>query len=101
MKRRRESVNERYLRRRVEETGGEVIKVGWPGRRGAPDDLCRWPDLGVHAFVELKSDEQDWDDQPHQIRERRRMHESGMCVELKPLSTPAEIDAFVTKMTYR
>lgn len=96
---RRESSNETLLRRLVEETGGEVVKVAWPGRRGAPDDLCRWEHLRRHAFVELKSDEQDWGDQPHQMRERTRMKLCGMNVELKPLTNPDEIKAFVKRMT--
>ncbi len=39
----RESTVERYLTRRVREIGGEVRKVSWVGRRGAPDRLVMLP----------------------------------------------------------
>jgi len=35
--------------------GGEVRKVKWQGRRGAPDRAVFWP-CGVVHWIELKSD---------------------------------------------
>jgi hypothetical protein len=53
---RKESANEAYLRKRVNETRGFVRKVKWPGVRGAPDDLVMWPHLKTYSFVELKEE---------------------------------------------
>ena len=39
----RERDIERHLVRRVKEIGGEVRKVQWVGRRGAPDRLVMMP----------------------------------------------------------
>lgn len=44
---------EKYLCDRVKAAGGEVRKVKWVGRRGAPDRLVLLPTLGLF-FVELK-----------------------------------------------
>lgn len=50
---------ERALIRRVKEVGGEVRKVTWQGRRGAPDRLVLLPKQKRKArplvFVELKA----------------------------------------------
>ena len=43
----RESVIEKYLVQRVKALGGEVRKVNWIGRRGAPDRLVMLPE-NVH-----------------------------------------------------
>ena len=42
----RERDIERHLVRRVKELGGEVRKVAWVGRQGAPDRLVMLPPLG-------------------------------------------------------
>jgi len=39
----RESTIEAYLVKRVKELGGEVRKVSWQGRKGAPDRLVMLP----------------------------------------------------------
>ena len=39
----RESAIEQYLVKRVGELGGEVRKVQWGGRRGAPDRVVMLP----------------------------------------------------------
>lgn len=44
---------ERALIKRVKEAGGEVRKLAWIGRRGAPDRLVMLP--GRYLFVELKA----------------------------------------------
>lgn len=43
MKTLRESDIEKYLVKRVKELGGEVRKVAWVGRQGAPDRLVMLP----------------------------------------------------------
>jgi hypothetical protein len=94
---RKESANEAYLRKRVNETRGFVRKVKWPGVRGAPDDLVMWPHLKTYSFVELKEESQDWKLQPHQAREIDRMRCSGMNVAI--LDSPAAIDSFIRLKT--
>lgn len=55
----RERDIERALIKRVKEVGGEVRKVVWQGRRGAPDRLVLLPKNRRRArplvFVELKA----------------------------------------------
>jgi hypothetical protein len=83
----RESDIEKYLVKRVKALGGEVRKVQWIGRRGAPDRLVMLPATWVlcddnayrqhrrTAWVELKAPGEAPD--PHQAREHRRMREMG------------------------
>jgi hypothetical protein len=49
----RERDVERQLIKQVKAAGGEVRKVMWIGRRGAPDRLVLLP--GCSLFVELKA----------------------------------------------
>jgi hypothetical protein len=49
----RESDIEEYLVERVRKLGGELRKVKWIGRNGAPDRLVMLPDRTV--WVELKA----------------------------------------------
>lgn len=49
----RERDIERALMRRVKELGGEVRKLAWVGRRGAPDRLVMLP--GRFLLIELKA----------------------------------------------
>lgn len=81
----RESKIEGYLVRRVKELGGEVRKVQWLGRRGAPDRVVMLPSVGEpHSgftnaiWVELKSPGKK--PEPHQSREHKRMRDMGQCV---------------------
>ena len=81
----RESVIERYLVKRVKEAGGEVRKVKWIGRRGAPDRLVMLPDPGPGGgtfnnawWVELKAPGEPLE--PHQSREHARMRRMGQRV---------------------
>ena len=74
---------ERHLVKRVRELGGEVRKVKWIGRRGAPDRLvmlphptCRWPRPPI--WVELKRP--GVKPEPHQVREHERMRARGQRV---------------------
>lgn len=81
----RERDIEQYLVRRVKELGGEVRKVQWIGRRGAPDRLVMLPgisayhgDAGRASWVELKAP--GVKAEPHQLREHKRMRKMGQRV---------------------
>lgn len=86
----RESKIEAYLVKRVHEKGGEIRKVKWIGRRGAPDRLVMLPDrppqdyelMGGKAprviWIELKAP--GVEAEPHQLREHERMRNFGMVV---------------------
>ena len=74
----RESEIEKYLVKRVKALGGEVRKVKWIGRRGAPDRLVMgvlvrgdWYDEHYSVWVELKATGKV--PEPHQLREHKRM----------------------------
>lgn len=80
----RESVIEQYLVKRVEELGGEVRKVRWIGRRGAPDRLVMCPSPQDFrwwcstVWVELKATGEK--PEAHQLREHDRMRRMGQRV---------------------
>jgi hypothetical protein len=86
----RESTIEKYLAKRVKALGGEVRKVQWVGRRGAPDRLVMVPFTftfyrpnGVlvstpAVWVELKATGEKAE--PHQLREHERMRKMGQHV---------------------
>lgn len=83
----RERDIERYLVKRVKELGGEVRKVQWIGRRGAPDRLVMLPTrintiglrvLAETIWVELKAPGKK--PELHQIREHFRMRALGQNV---------------------
>jgi hypothetical protein len=88
----RERDIEDYLVKRVTAMGGEVRKVKWIGRRGAPDRLVMLParsvrtDCGCYnspaatAWVELKAPGEKA--KPHQAREHERMRAMGQRVEV-------------------
>jgi hypothetical protein len=80
----RESKIESYLVARVKALGGEVRKVNWIGRRGAPDRLVMLPYRKLLApqtiWVELKATGQVAE--PHQVREHKRMRAKGQRVEV-------------------
>jgi hypothetical protein len=83
----RESDIERYLVRRAKARGGEVRKLKWIGRRGAPDRLVLLPG-GLLYWVELKAPGQKA--APHQAREHVRMLKMGQRVLV--LDTLEKID---------
>lgn len=66
----RESDIEDYLCDKVKEAGGEVRKVKWIGRNGAPDRLVMFPS-GWLCFVELKAP--GIKPKAHQVRELERL----------------------------
>lgn len=88
----RESKIEAYLVARVKALGGEVRKVQFIGRRGAPDRLvmlaartltpsleCAWCNpAGRAIWVELKAT--GVKPEAHQLREHARMRKMGQCV---------------------
>lgn len=84
----RESTIEQYLVDRVKVMGGEVRKVKWIGRHGAPDRLVMLPAVtfinGQPAsgaiWVELKAPGEK--PKPHQQREHERMRRMGQRVEV-------------------
>ena len=59
----RESTIEKYLVKRVKELGGEVRKVAWVGRQGAPDRLVMLPPRRGEWDMFLK----DWPFKPSTI----------------------------------
>lgn len=67
---------EAYLVKRVKLLGGEVRKVAWVGRRGAPDRLVMLPQCSM--WVELKAPGQK--PRPSQVREHERMRALGQQV---------------------
>lgn len=74
----RESDIEDYLVQRVKAMGGEVRKVKWLGRRGAPDRVAML--FGRVLWVELKAPGEKA--KPHQAREHERMRDMGQRVEV-------------------
>lgn len=82
----RESDIEKYLVERVKALGGEVRKVKWIGRRGAPDRLVMLPSdpsigqWSATIWVELKAPGEKA--KPHQAREHERMRHMGQQVEV-------------------
>jgi len=76
----RESDIEKYLVKKVKEVGGEVRKVKWIGRNGAPDRLVMLPPYYDHGtiWVELKALGKV--PEPHQLREHKRMRVMGQRV---------------------
>ena len=82
---------EEHLVRRTRELGGEVRKVKWIGRRGAPDRVVFLP--GSRLFwVELKRP--GGTAEPHQAREHARMRGMGQTVLV--VDSLAAIDALLT-----
>ena len=67
----RESVVEQHLVRRVRQSDGEVFKIKFIGRRGAPDRLVMFAD-GELFWVELKAPGKKAD--PHQARLHALLH---------------------------
>lgn len=77
----RESIIEKHLVKRVKELGGEVRKVKWIGRTGAPDRVVMLPYKFMHAtttWVELKATGKE--PTAGQMREHKKMRETGQRV---------------------
>lgn len=86
----RERDIEKYLVERVKALGGEVRKVKWIGRNGAPDRLVMLPDGRVFEVDYIGYDRTIWVElkatgkkpEPHQLREHKRMRDMGQRVEV-------------------
>lgn len=99
---------EKYLCRRVKEQGGEVRKVRWVGRRGAPDRLVMLPGKEHFAhpdfppllrppltvYVELKAPGKT--PEAHQLREHERLRRYGQRVEI--VDSIAGVDALLKEL---
>lgn len=104
----RESAIERHLRRAVEAAGGQVRKVQWLGRNGAPDRVvmaaarpltrsldCAWcRPRGRTVWVELKAP----GEKPTraQQREHERMRDAGQ--EVRVIDSLTAADALVQEL---
>jgi len=75
----READIEGYLYKKVINLGGEIRKVKWIGRRGAPDRCVMLPG-GRLIWVECKAPGEI--PEPHQDREHERMRRVGQIVEV-------------------
>jgi hypothetical protein len=89
----RESDIEKYLVKRVKALDGEVRKVAWIGRRGAPDRIVMLPDTrdGGLGFIDSWRDDRTiWIElkapgvkpEAHQLREHDCMRKMGQRVEV-------------------
>lgn len=88
----RERDIERHLVKRVKELGGEVRKVTWIGRRGAPDRLVMLPNWGgqIITVYGVRVPNQIWvelkapgvEPEAYQLREHKRMRALGQRVEV-------------------
>lgn len=86
----RERDVERYLVQRVKALGGEVRKVQWIGRRGAPDRIVMLPEYLMPCgqnirrarliWVELKAPGKPAE--AYQLREHERIRKMGQRVEV-------------------
>jgi hypothetical protein len=98
----RESDSEAYLVKRVKELGGEVRKVKWIGRNGAPDRIVMIPRYGIAhrtIWVELKAEGLAalFPHTPHerqQHREHVRMRNMGQVVVV--VDSFAGVDALLS-----
>jgi hypothetical protein len=72
----RESDIETYFKRRAIAFGGDVRKVKWIGRKGAPDRLALMP--GRAFFIEFKAPGEPLG--PHQQQEIALLRRSGQLV---------------------
>lgn len=83
---------EAYFCKQVKAMGGEVRKVGWIGRRSAPDRFVMLPGSRPNFWTELKRP--GYKVTPHveaQIREHERMRAYDEIIHV--ISTYAEADA--------
>ena len=84
----RESDIEKYLVKMAKSLGGEVRKVKWIGRRGAPDRIVMMP--GRATMLTIRKPQTIWIElkapgvapEPHQLREHKRMRDMGQHVEV-------------------
>lgn len=76
----------KHLKARLKVLGGELRKMSWFPRSGAPDEMVLLP--GRHFLAELKRPTTDLEE--HQVREIRKLEASGVLVYV--LHTREEVD---------
>lgn len=81
---------EKYLRKRVKTARGQIRKVKWIGRHGAPDDLVWLPGMIFPILAELKAPLKGPEE--HQKREHKRLRKMGF--EVLIWNTQEKIDRF-------
>ena len=92
MKKIRERDVEAYGVKRFKAIGGEVRKLKWIGRRGAPDRVLMWK--GHTIWIEFKAPGCVPD--AHQLREHKRMRLMGQRVYV--LDTFKAVDAAIADL---
>ncbi len=91
----RESAIESYLVKRVTQTGGEIRKVKWIGRRGAPDRLVLFPCKAV--WVETKAPCEPL--KPHQKREHQRLQRVGQ--DVVKIDSLEDVDELIRRLVWQ
>lgn len=87
----RENVIENYLVAQVKLLKGEIRKVKWIARHGAPDRLVWVPGWKFPKMPELKAPGKPLED--HQKREHKRLRKMGIyCCKLDSF---ADVDQFL------
>ncbi len=89
----RESTVEAYLVKRVTELGGEVRKIQFIGRRGAPDRLVMLPTWTCWVEVKRPGGKAE----PHQVREHARMQR--MSQDVRVIDSIEAVDALLAGVT--
>jgi len=90
----RESIIEKYAVKRVRAVGGDIRKLRWVGRRGAPDRLILLPDGMV--FVEFKRKRKNA--QGAQAREHELLAKYG--ADVRVLDTKDKVDDLLSDFGY-
>lgn len=86
-----ESTIEDYLREQVKKLKGQIRKVKWIARNGAPDDMVWIPTWRWPKMPEMKAPGKKL--QPHQQREHNRLNRMG--IETFKLDSFEDVDAFL------
>ena len=84
---------EKYLRKEVKKRGGEIRKLRWINRRGAPDNLVWVQGFDFPKLAEMKRPGKKLD--AHQRRERLRLIKMG--IESVKLDSYKGVDLFLGK----
>ena len=89
-----ENTIERYLRKRVRAAGGKCYKFTSPGRIGAPDRICIFPNSRIY-FVETKAP--GGKPRPSQLAFHRELAALGVTVRV--IDTWEKVRAFIKEVT--
>lgn len=89
----RESQIEKYLCDEVNKRKGEIRKVKWIGRHGAPDRMCWVPGWVYPKMAELKPPGELLEE--HQRREHKRLNKMG--IETFKLDSFEDVDRFLRR----